>query len=82
MDLSENQFTARMSGGSRHETPPSLSRRVDAILAEIDEALEPHPTYPSYELEKELGHKVLTGEITAQEAYDLLDPVKSPPSEA
>ncbi len=72
MVMSENQFTARMSGGVRHETPPSLGATVDKILAEIDEALEAHVTYPSFERERELGRKMLDGEIDATEAYDML----------
>jgi len=72
MYRSENQDTARMSGGVKHETPPSAARHIDQILAEIDAVLEPQIAYPTWEREKELGRAVLNGEMTAEQAYEAL----------
>lgn len=73
-----------MTAGDRHETPPPLTGLVDQIIDEIDEVLGDHVVHETpdmleshtgaacNEMELELGHRVLAGEIDATEAYRLL----------
>lgn len=65
MYASENVNTARMKGGCRREA-------LEAWMTRSADILDAHPGYPSYELEKSLGHQVLAGEIDAQAAYNQL----------
>lgn len=55
---SENQYTARMTGGSRHEEAPW--KPIDHVERSVEN------------YERILGHAVLEGVLDAEEAYDLL----------
>lgn len=85
MHTSHNVNTARMTGGSRHETPPSLGKTIDKILADIDavvppdtvvhetpDMLEAHVNGPTLEDELRVGHIVMSGEQDAAWAYEEL----------
>lgn len=49
-----------------------LPPRPDTAVHEEPEMLEAHVGVACNELEMEIGHRLLAGEITAEEAYDLL----------
>lgn len=69
MYASQNQFTARMTGGCRREEIKDLERLEDVAVHEVEDALLPHVDYPSFDKERWVGHLMLAHKIDATEAY-------------
>lgn len=70
MDMSPNQFTARMTGGCRHEAVKSWIRRSGEVLDEIDGVQPATAVVPSIEnYEHMIGRELIEGRITVEEAY-------------
>lgn len=76
MFMSHNQNTVRTSGAGWHDGIKQWEKGVDVLLDgvvhEEPDMLESNTGLACHELELELGHKVLAGELTVEEAYDRL----------
>lgn len=74
----EADIARRMS--HRHDALRAWDGQVGVVLGDFQEpALASHTSYPSYELEREVGRAMLDGKMTAEQAYEALGTEK--PSE-